>query len=251
MKLHESLAVNTSIETQAGKVRSELANSFQSKGHLFTEKLVTFFPNAEGQPPIIESQSKIQTTVRNELALITPFLVKAIDSAYQIAEANTEARADIILEGETTPILTGIPATSLLELEKRLAEVATLINAISTIDPAKAFVADNDKTAGYYKAAIVNKPRTKKEKVVLIRYAATVEHPAQTELIDKDVEIGRTQEQEWSGLILPVEKSQLLERVEIMQRAVKAARSRANEQLVDREKKIGNTIIGYIFQVKK
>lgn len=251
MKLHELLAVNTSLETQANKVRSELANAFEKKGHLFSEKLITFFPNGENQQPTIESQSKIQTTVRNELNLITPFLAKAIDSAYQIAESNTEARADVVLEGETTPILKGLPATSLLELEKRLAEIASLINSISTLDPAKGFEPDATRGAGFYKAATVNKTRTKKEKVVLIRYEATKEHPAQTELIDKDVEIGKIQEQEWSGAILPVEKSALLERVEIMQRAVKAARSRANDHTVDKDKKIALPILDYIFNGKK
>jgi hypothetical protein len=246
MKLHELLAVDTHLENQANKVRKELENTFEKKRHLFDETHVVFQSNEEGAQPVIESQSTIQTTVLTELSAIQPFLTKAIDSSYQVAEANTEARADVVLENGTV-LLTGVPATSLLELEKRLAEVAALVGAIPTLDPMKGFKPDADRGQGIYKAREILKTRTKKTKKVLVKYPATEQHPAQTELIDEDVVVGNLKQQEWSGLVTPALKSAYHTKVEELIRAVRQARSRANEQEVDKAKKIGQRLLDYIF----
>lgn len=252
MKLHELLAIETNLENQANKVRAELAQTFEKKRHLFEEKRIVFTPVGENQAPQVESQSDIQTTVIKELDFLAPFITKALDASYRVSEANTAARADVRLDIDGDPVLLQqVPATTLLELEKRLNELSSLLNAIPTLDPAKGFSPDFDRGNGIYQARKVNKSRTKKEKVVLIRYEATKEHPAQTELLDKDVITGGIQEQEWSGLVTPAQKSDYLSRLEILTRAVRQARSRANETEVQTSHKIGSKILGYIFQDKK
>lgn len=245
-KLHELLAVESNLENQAAKCRSELAGTFEKKRHLFEEKLVTFTPAGEGTQAIKETQSDIQTNVGKELDWVQSHIVKALDASYQVAEANTKARADVVLEDDAqTVLLTGVPATALLELEKRVAEIMALVVAVPTLDPAKGFTKDTSRNL--YVARTVNKTRTRKEKKVFIKYEATKEHPAQTELLDQDVTIGTIQEQEWSGLITPAEKAELINRVEIVARAVRRARSRANDVEVNTGAKIGAKLLGYIF----
>lgn len=245
-KLHELLAVESNLENQAAKCRSDLTATFEKKRHLFEEKRVTFTPAGEGTIPVTETQSDIQTNVNKELDWVQTHLVKALDASYQVAEANTVARADVVLEDDAqTVLLTGVPATALLELEKRVAEIAALITAVPTLDPAKGFVKDDSRNL--YRAREVNKTRTRKEKKVFIKYEATKEHPAQTELLDQDVNVGTIQEQEWSGLVTPAEKAELINRVEMVARAVRRARSRANDVEVDTKKKIGNRLLSYIF----
>lgn len=245
-KLHELLAVEGNLKGQADKTRTDQASTYDKKRHLFEKKLVTFTPNTEGAQTVTETQSDIQTTVRKELSLLQPILAKAIDASNQVAEANTKARADVIDENGVV-ILTNVPATSLLELEKRLAEVHSLVSVIPTLDPAKGFELDKTLGDGYYKARSVLKQRTKKAKKVLVKYEATDKHPAQTETYDEDVPVGQVQEQEWSGLITPAEKSELLNKVDTLSRAVRRARSRANDVEVDTSKKIGNDLLKYIF----
>jgi hypothetical protein len=246
-KLHELLAVESSLENQANKLSADLTNSFEKKGHLFTEKRVVFTSSEEGKgEPVIESQSDIQTTVQKELGLLKDYLAKSWDAGLQVAVANTKAQADIQLEnGEV--VATGIPATALLELEKRLISVQNLINATPTLDPAKGFQPDEQRGAGYYKGRTINKNRTRKDKKVVVLYPPTVEHPAQTQLIEADVFVGKIEEQEWSSALTPAKKSELLNNVEGMVRAVKRARIRANEQEVDVKRKIGDAILGRIF----
>lgn len=245
-KLHELLAVETNLENQANKCRTDLMVTFEKKRHLFEEKRVVFVPNSEGAQAVVEHQSDIQSTVRKELEWIQQHLAKAFDASYQVAEANTEARADVVLDDDAaTVLLKDMPATSLLELEKRAAEVQALIGTIPTLDPAKGFSIDTQR--GVYKAREVTKQRTKKQPKVIVKYEATKEHPAQTELMHEDVPVGSIQEQEWSGLLTPADKADLLNRAEMVARAVRRARSRANEAEVDTAKKIGNRLLKYVF----
>lgn len=246
MKLHELLAVESSLENQSNKVRNDLSNTFDKKRHLFEEKRLVFTPSTEGAQSVIETQSDIQTNVSKELKWVSTHIAKALDASYQVAKTNTTARADVVLE-DGTKVLTDVPATALLELEKRIAEIAALINSIPTLDPAKGFTIDEGRGNGIYQARPVNKTRTRKTKKVLIRYEATDKHPAQTELIDEDVVVGTIQEQEWSGLITPAQKSDYIARVEELSRAVRQARSRANDENVDKTNVIGARLLKHIF----
>lgn len=246
-KLHELLAVNTNLENQGNKTRAELMTTFDKKRHHFGEKLVTFKSNAEGATPVTEEQSDIQTTVHKELEWISGILTKTIDVGHQIDVANTQAKADIVTE-DGTAIAKDVPATSLLQLEKQIQKVHELLVTIPTLDPAKGFAQDTSREKGIYKAREVTKNRTRKEQRPLVLYPATDKHPAQTQLVTEDVPVGTILEQEWSALLTPATKGDLLERTEILLRAVKKARARANELDIDvTTQRIGKTIFDYLF----
>jgi hypothetical protein len=245
-KLHELLAVDGNLKSQAEKLRSDLEATFEKKRHLFEEKRITFQPSAEGAPATTEAQSDLQTTVRGELEWIAKTLTKAIDVSHAINVGNTQAVADVRMDDGLT-ILAGVPATTLLELEKRLKEIFTLVNAVPTLDPAKGFQPAPDRGAGIYKAREEVKTRTAKQQRPLVLYPATPEHPAQTQIISEDVPIGRLHVLEFSSMVTPAEKAALLERIENLTRAVKSARARANETEVDvTGNRIGAKLMQYI-----
>lgn len=244
-KLHELLAADTTAKGQSDKCRSDLLTTFDKKKHHFSEKVVTFTPNVEGAVAITEEQLDIQTTIRKELDWIKGIWSRSIDVDYQIAESNTVARADVILDnGET--ILANVPATSLLELEKRMGEAHALVMGIPTLDPAKGFKPDPDRGVGIYKAREELKTRTKKVSKVVVLYPHTEQHPAQTQLVPEDIATGTIRSQEWSALITPAEKADMLNRVEELRRAIKQARARANEAEAS-TLKAGNTLLSYAF----
>lgn len=249
-KLHELLAVEGNLKGQAATVRGNLQTTFEKKRHLFEQKLVTFTPfkevPEEGLVQTEEAQLDLQSTVYKELRWVSGIWAPALDVSAQVAEANTRARADVVLE-DGMPLFRDMPATALLELEKRLAEMHALLQGVPTLDPAKGFQPDTTHGEKHvYKARPDVKIRTKKLQRPIVLHEPTVEHPAQTQLISEDVNIGRTVTQEWSGLLTPAEKSELLEKTERLQRAVKAARSRANEAEVKTDLKIGATLFEYI-----
>lgn len=248
-KLHELLAVEGQLKGQAQATRTELASTFSKKRHLFEEKIVTFHPNTEGSQPVTEQQSDLQSKVRDELAWIADIWAKAIDVSFMVAEANTHAASDVILE-DGTILLHDVPATALLELEKRGAEIRELIMAVPTLDPAKGFQLDADRGANVYRAREVTKTRTKKDARVVVLYPHTAEHPAQVQMISEDVAVGRIVEREWSGLITPAEKGRLIERAEEFTRAVKKARQRANEAIVatdSQNDEVGRAVFAFVF----
>lgn len=247
-KLHELLAVEGQLKAQAQATRTDLRATFEKKRHLFEKKVVTFVPLEEGQPSTTEQQSDLQSTVRQELKWIAGIWTKALDISYSVAEANTHARADVVLDNAEV-LLKNVPATALLELEKRASEIQELITSIPTLDPAKGFTADDDQGKNVFRARDVAKTRTKKVTKVVTLAAATAEHPAQASLVPEDIPIGKVVEQEWSGLITPSEKGDLLERAEELRRAIKSARQRANDTVAsDSTVGCGAAIFGYIFR---
>lgn len=244
-KLHELLAAAGTAKGQAEKCRAELLVTFEKRRHHFGEKRVTFTPVDEGLPAVTEEQSDLQTTVRQELRWVSESWVRAVDAAYQIAESNMGARADVVLD-DGTVFLTNLPGTALLELEKRAAEIQAFVTAIPTLDPAKGFRPDPERGAGIYRAREVVKTRTRKVQKALVLYPATPEHPAQTQLVTSDEPTGTLRELEWSGLITPAEKAEMLERAEHLRRAFKRARSRANE-VEAATGAIGQQVLGFVF----
>lgn len=246
-KLHQLLAVDASQKGQAQKLRLDLQSTLERKRHLFEEKRVTFTPNAENAITVTESQSDIQTSVTSEVEWLTKILVKSFDSAYAIDIANTQAKSDIVLDGVI--LAKAVPATALLQLEKRIKEVKDFIHTIPTLDPAKGFTLATDKGKGIFAAREVRKTRTSKEIVPLVLAPATDKFQAQVEKITKDVPTGTILEQEWSSLITPATKASLLERTEDLYRAIATARSKANDQEVDTGTcQIGAALLNYVFK---
>lgn len=247
-KLHEILAVDASLKGQAQKTRLELQSTLEKKRHLFSQKLTVFTPVTEGGVSEIREQSDIQTTVKKEVSWISEIIEKAIDSSYSIDLANTTAKADIVLE-DGSVLASGVPATALLQLEKRIKEVTEFVHSIPTLDPAKGFTLDPDTGDGIYKARDVVKDSTKKVEEFVVVVQPTKEHPAQTAKVTKDVKSGTIREQEWSSLITPALKADLITRAETLFRAVTQARSRANDSVVDvKTNKIGGKLLDYVFQ---
>lgn len=246
-KMHEMLAVQSNLSGQSTKLRLELMATFEKKRHLFEETRKTFTPDGEGAIPQIEEQKDIQTTVEKEIEWISKHLAKSLDVAYQIDLANTNAKANVETE-DGDILLKDVPATTLLQLEKRVTEWKDLIAAIPTLDPAKGFKPDVDRGAGIYKAREVSKVRTKKDKQVISLAKATDKHAEQVQLIDVDKPIGKILEQEWSSLITPATKADLLDQVEILYRAVTKARAKANEHQLEGTHKIGATLLEFVFK---
>lgn len=246
-KLHELLAVDGNLKGQALKTRTDLTQTFEKKKHLFEEKLSTYTPD-NGGPAETREQKDIQSTVRKEVDWITPILVKSWDAAYAIDIANVSAKGDIILDNDEV-LAKDVPATALLQLEHRVKEVLELVKVIPTLDPTKGFRPDEQREKGIFKARENRKDKTEKTEDFVVVVPSTKEHPAQVAKVNKDVKIGTILDQEWSAMLAPATKAELITRGEELLRAVTKARSRANGLEIDvKTHKIGKTLLEYVFQ---
>jgi hypothetical protein len=123
-------------------------------------------------------------------------------------------------------LLSGVPATYLLFLEKQLTDVHTLVASLPTLDDAENWVWDEN--ANMFKTEPTLTSRTKKVQKPLVLLAPTDKHPGQAQIITEDVNIGTWEQVKFSGALPVNQKSSLLEKVEKLQKAVKFAREEAN-----------------------
>lgn len=245
-KLHELLAVESDLRSQAESCRTDLKGTFEKKGHHFQKKIVTFKSSKEGGADKVEGQLELQTTVSKELAWIGEKIGKALDAGHQIDVANTQAKADVVFD-DGTLLLKDVPATSLLRMEHRVVEIRDLLHAVPTLDPAKGFILDTTEGESIYRARDDVRPRTEKQFDFIVMVPPTDKHPAQVKELVLDKPIGTLVTQEWSSLITVAQKGDMLDRVEELLRAVKKARARANELELDvRQNKIGASILKYV-----
>ena len=247
-KLHELLAVRTSLKAQAASTQADLENTFEKKQHHFTARVKSFTPAGENAETKVEDVLELQTSVKGELRWIKGFMAKAMDSHLHIAEGNTKAFADIVLEGGME-LARAVPASTLLDLETSIEDLRKFAAKIPTLDPAKGFKLDPDRGEGVYVARDVEKVRTQMVKKIYTLYPATDKHPAQTQLLDEQVPIGTIREREWSSMLTPAQKAEILDRIEKLARAVKKARARANEVEVDTTHGIGGVLLTYALGV--
>ena len=183
----------------------------------------------------------LATAVDNELESVKKAVSQWIDASIQKEVTNQGTSADVVIDG--VALLKGLPATALLNLEGKLAEIRQVYQAIPTNDSSERW--NKDAQLGYYTSETREARRTKKVPKVLVKYEATKEHPAQTEVFTEDVPVGTWSMTIHSGQLSPTEKYERLERFDALIMAVKAARQRANDIEV-KDVHVGDVLFKYI-----
>ncbi|MBT8496213.1 MAG: hypothetical protein KJO07_24425 [Deltaproteobacteria bacterium] len=251
--LHEILAVEQDLKGNAERARTHALESFRSKQTHYTGLRRTFRPfaveeNAEDlAAERLEAETKLAKTVAGELDSALAIAGEAMTVGFQIDEANTRARADIVVDGET--VASEVPATFLLQLERRLREVRSMFREAPTFDPVRLWTADPDADRPHVLRAepvtTIRKARTRKYNLMV---AATVEHPAQVDIVEIDEPVGEIRSYEWTGKLSIAKKTALLDQVDKLIAAVKQARSRANATPVDTERKVGKALTNFLLR---
>lgn len=141
-------------------------------------------------------------------------------------------------------MLTGVPATYLLFLEKQLVDLHTSIKKLPVLDASETWTFDP--SADCWATEPVQTVRTKKIPRNHVKAEATEKHPAQVEVYYEDVTVGYWRTVKFSGALAAKRLNELLARVEKLQEAVKFAREEANNLEVE-EQKIGEKVLQYLF----
>ena len=152
-------------------------------------------------------------------------VIRGIDAHISKEETNAsqKARAELVIDGVK---IGEFSATSLLALESHLNKIKDLYINIPTLDTAKKFSFDQQE--GVYKTDPEIKFRSVKRPKVIVKYEATEKHPAQTELLHLDFQVGKYETVYSSGRLALSQRNQLTKRIEGMIESVKIARSKAN-----------------------
>ncbi|QDT98384.1 DUF7873 family protein [Gimesia aquarii] len=222
-KLNQIIAIANGKKTKTTREITETYKKVQ-KSALFDGITRTYQPlDDEGEtfPP---EKKNIQYSVPNAIEEVSKSLAGLFDIVATQDWANTKATADIVVDGQT--ILSDVPVTYMLFLEKQLHDVQTFVSSLPTLDPAENW--EWSDAANCYASEAAQTNKTKKMLRNHVKAEATEHHPAQVETYSEDVVVGKWNTIKFSGAIPATEKSNLLERVGRIVDAVKFARETAN-----------------------
>lgn len=222
-KLNQVLATEKSIKAKATSELSEAYKKAQ-KPALFTGFTKNYTPRDEEGDGLPPEQKLVEVTTESLLKAAMARLIELYDITATKDLANCHARADVIVDGEK--VLEQLPPPLLIFLEKQLVDFQTLVSTIPVLDPAETWTLDE--SDGMHRSGVVTTTRTKKVQRALVLIAPTEHHPGQAEKITEDEIVGDWTTVKVSGAMPARAKARLLERVEVLLRAVKEAREEAN-----------------------
>ncbi len=241
MRLNQVIALVAGKKTKAQKLLTTIHHSWHKDR---IAGITRTYKPIEEEGEVFPPESKIvQLRVINALQVVQKEIEDFLNIVATQEYANTEARANVVIGDDV--ILLNVPVSALLFLEKQLIDLHTLASNLPTLSTDKVWKMDEAKNCW------VTKPestvRTQKKVEVIVKYDATPEHPAQTELINIDRTIGHWTTIHLSGALPETAKDAVVERIEKLQDAVKVAREEANSKDVDIVENFGKSILSYIF----
>ncbi|WP_109529686.1 MULTISPECIES: DUF7873 family protein [Nocardia] len=241
-KLNQIIAVEKGVKS--GALR-ELADT---QGQLHKPALLagiarTYQPKDEEGEQLPPESTRVQVKSEEVLRQTASTLTRLFDVTATKDWANTEAKADVTVDGTT--LLSDVPVSYLLFLEKQLADLHTFVKKLPVLDAAEAWSFDD--SSDTWRTDAVRTLRTKKVPRNHVKAEATEKHPAQVEVYYEDIAIGYWTTVKFSGALPARRVNEIADRIEKVQQAVKFAREEANSaEITDR--KTGAAIFGYLFR---
>jgi hypothetical protein len=189
--LEDSLKLNQVIAVEKGvksKVQSDVDTIYKvaQKPSSFDGFSKTYKKKGEDDEDVPPQRQNVQVIAKRALLAIAQRWAELFDVTAQKDYANCAAKADIVIDG--MPILTSVPVTYLLFLEKQFNDLYTIVSKFPTLDPAEVWSYDENSDLNRTEPTLTT--RTKKVQKPLVMYPATDKHPAQTQLIVEDVSVG-------------------------------------------------------------
>lgn len=240
-KLSQLLAVEKGVKSRALADVTALYHAAQ-KPVIWAGITRTYQPKDDEGDQLPPESTLVQRTAAEQLLEAAATLTRLMDVVATKDEANTRAHADVTVDGQL--LLPSVPATTLLFLEKQLADLRTFVGQIPVLDAAAVWSYDD--ATGVYTTAPVQTTKTAKVPRNHVRAEATPQHPAQVDVFTEDVVVGTWTTRKLSGGLPTTRKQELVARVDALAEAVKMAREEANTIEVA-DQRIGRRVFDYLF----
>ncbi|MEV6210542.1 hypothetical protein [Kitasatospora sp. NPDC051914] len=240
-KLNQIIAVEKGVKSKSFQELTAAHHGLQ-KPALLAGISRTYQPKDEEGEQLPPESTRVQVRAEDILRDTAASLTRLFDVTATKDHANCTARADVVVDGR--PLLTDVPVTYLLFLEKQLTDLYTFVRKLPVLDASESWAPDASTDA--WKTEPVRTIRTKKVPRNHVKAEATEKHPAQVEVYYEDVAVGYWTTVKFSGALPARRVNELVQRVEKLQQAVQFAREEANAtEVVDR--KTGDAVFGYLF----
>ena len=240
-KLNQVIAIEKGVKT---KTHASITAMYQKleQTEQFNGIFRSYRPKDDEGDTRPEERKNVQITSVEIIAEVKETLADLFDVTATKDWGNTEAKADIVVNGET--LIEGCPVSFMLFLEKQLTDIRTFISKMPILDPSQSW--EMDETFGEYKAPSYETTSTKKIPQNHVVAEATENHPAQVQVYQTDEIVGYWRTQIYSGAMKRSERAEMMGRVEALMDAVKFAREEANGLKVENQQ-VGAKILDHIF----
>lgn len=240
-KLNQILAVEKGVKSKTERDLTDAYHSIQRTNAL-AGLTRTYQPKDEDGDKLPSESTNVQVKVEDVLQKVAEASANLFDVTFSKETTNTQATANVVVDGAL--LLSDVPVSYLLFLEKQLVNLHTFVSKLPTLDPAETWTLNA--ANGVFETEPTQTVRTKKVPKNWVKAEATDRHPAQVEIFHEDVIVGTWTAKKFSGAVPSTRVKQLISRVEKLQNAVKFAREEANStEVVDR--KAGDVVFGYLF----
>ena len=242
MKLHELLAFEKGVRKRSQAEMTE-AHRQTADERLCSGLVKRYEPAEEGGIQYPSERVPVTTRYQDAMRRFGEAWAAEVDVVSRKDRANLSALADVEVGGET--LLGGAPATQLLFLEKHLEHVRTFLEKMTELPVGVSW--EYEAASGLHRSDERMTQRTEKLQTPIVLYDATEKHPAQTQLITKDIVVGHWHSTSYSGAIPAERKRSMIARLDAVMNAVKAARERANTVEVPDAGAEGAALLRYVF----
>ena len=243
MKLNQAIAILNGVKADCKKAVTKIYQLAQ-KSDLFDGISRTYEPNQEDGFEYPSESKELQLKAEDLLKQYSESIADLFNIAATQDWGNTQAKANVVVGG--VELLTDVPISYLLFLEKQLQDVKTFVLALPVQDLSESWVVDGQRDC------FATEPRytTKTKRVVkpVVLYEATKEHPAQVKEVSEDIPEGKWRTVKFTGAITRSRQNELVKRVDALSRAVIFARETANSIDVEKQN-VSTPIFSYLFDV--
>lgn len=222
-QLNQILAIEKGARAHAHRAVTDAYHALQKEAR-FAGISRTYRPKDDEGDRLPSESTLVQLNAEAILGNLGRDLTRLFDVTMTKEVANTEAKADVVVDGQV--VLRQIPVTGLLFLEKQLTDIRAFISKLPTLDPSEKW--HHDAAAGAWATEVTETTRTKKVPQNHVKAPATDKHPAQVEMYYEDQVVGFWSTTKFSGAVPADRVAELLGRVDALMDAVKFAREQAN-----------------------
>ena len=242
-KLSQIIAVEKGVKSDKDDIFTKAYQAF-AQDPRFTGISRTYTPFDEEDTSYPPESTLVQVTVPDLVESVEAALTRMFDVVTTKDNGNTEARADIKVDGDGEVLASSVPVTTLLWLEKQFTDLHTFISKMPVLDPGKIW--NWNANLGVFEAAPIETIKSKNVMKNHVLYEATPEHPAQVQTFTQAEPEGTWTTRHMSGAIPQTIKEALMERVGSIQAGIKFAREEANSiQVTDQN--IGESLLNWLF----
>lgn len=239
-RLNQIIAVEKGIKSRSVQ---ELATAQQAlpKTALLSGIARTYRPKDEDGEQLPPESTKVQVKAEEVIRKTAEILTKLFDVTATKDWTNVQAHADVVVDGQT--LLSQVPITYLLFLEKQLVDLQAFIKKLPVLEASETW--NFDASADCWATEPIQTLKTKKVPRNHVKAEATEHHPAQVEVYYEDVVVGYWRTVKFSGALPAQRINELLERIEKLSQAVKFAREEANNTEAQQQH-IGERLFQYL-----